>query len=373
MKRKVEESRKRMRAQYKEEGDEYWKRGQADLAVRKYSESINITHEMTLEFIMELKKRHVEYIVAPYEADAQLAFLSLTHYVSLVITEDSDLLAFGCNKVLYKLDAEGYGHEIDIKDLAKATELDFKKFDGDMLLKTCILSGCDYLSAPRGMNLMKAHKYMSEYNDLDTILAVMSKENKSSVPERYKEDFEKAFLTFKFQTVYDPINKKLRHLNSIAKTDYNDIYNQIHKYKDKSFLGVIHEQKVAVKIAKGEINPVTLEPFNIKEKGWADSVDVKEKEESSKIMKKTKTNVRLNAVFQFKETKPKTLINWENTPILISKRKLEDTICMDELSEKVKISDTKDSGTEDSKEENSINLITIIETSPLQPKLIVNE
>jgi len=41
----------------------------------------------------------VECIVAPYEADSQLAYLSMQGIVDLVITEDSDLLVFGCKKV----------------------------------------------------------------------------------------------------------------------------------------------------------------------------------------------------------------------------------------------------------------------------------
>lgn len=45
--------------------------------------------------------RHVgvECIVAPYEADAQLAYLSREGIVDLVITEDSDLLVFGSKRV----------------------------------------------------------------------------------------------------------------------------------------------------------------------------------------------------------------------------------------------------------------------------------
>lgn len=42
----------------------------------------------------------VDCLVAPYEADAQLAYLNKTGIVQAVITEDSDLLAFGCKKVL---------------------------------------------------------------------------------------------------------------------------------------------------------------------------------------------------------------------------------------------------------------------------------
>jgi exonuclease 1 len=46
-----------------------------------------------------LKTESVEFIVAPYEADAQLAFLALNGHVHAVITEDSDLLAYGCPRV----------------------------------------------------------------------------------------------------------------------------------------------------------------------------------------------------------------------------------------------------------------------------------
>ncbi len=37
--------------------------------------------------------------MAPYEADAQLAYLVKEGIAQLVITEDSDLLAFGCPQV----------------------------------------------------------------------------------------------------------------------------------------------------------------------------------------------------------------------------------------------------------------------------------
>ena len=46
-----------------------------------------------------LKGIGVEYVVAPYEADAQMAHMALSGQVQGVITEDSDLLAYGCPKV----------------------------------------------------------------------------------------------------------------------------------------------------------------------------------------------------------------------------------------------------------------------------------
>ena len=41
----------------------------------------------------------IDCIVAPYEADAQLAYLSLSGIAQLIISEDSDLLCFGCERV----------------------------------------------------------------------------------------------------------------------------------------------------------------------------------------------------------------------------------------------------------------------------------
>ena len=46
-----------------------------------------------------LKQENVSYIVAPYEADAQMTFLAVSKQVEAVITEDSDLIPFGCPRV----------------------------------------------------------------------------------------------------------------------------------------------------------------------------------------------------------------------------------------------------------------------------------
>lgn len=50
-----------------------------------------------------LKSENIEFVVAPYEADAQLAYLSNLkeekNGIVAVISEDSDLLAYGCPAV----------------------------------------------------------------------------------------------------------------------------------------------------------------------------------------------------------------------------------------------------------------------------------
>lgn len=61
--------------------------------------SVDITHLMALQLIKECRKRNIDTIVAPYEADGQLAFLNIKNIADFVISEDSDLLVFGCKKV----------------------------------------------------------------------------------------------------------------------------------------------------------------------------------------------------------------------------------------------------------------------------------
>ena len=74
--------------------------------------------------VQECRRIGVECIVAPYEADAQLAYLEKEGIVDLVITEDSDLLVFGCKRVLFKMDDVGNGNLIDLErdSLGKANK-----------------------------------------------------------------------------------------------------------------------------------------------------------------------------------------------------------------------------------------------------------
>ncbi len=76
-------------------------------ANKKYTEAIEITTDMVQKLLVELKCLRIEYIVAPYEADAQLAYLFKIRQIDLVVTEDSDLLLFGASKVFFKMNTQG--------------------------------------------------------------------------------------------------------------------------------------------------------------------------------------------------------------------------------------------------------------------------
>lgn len=74
-------------------------RGDHSGASSHIHKSIDVTPEMAHKLICELKLLGIEYVVAPYEADAQMAFLDRIGEVAAIISEDSDLLLFGCKRV----------------------------------------------------------------------------------------------------------------------------------------------------------------------------------------------------------------------------------------------------------------------------------
>ena len=119
--------------------------------------------------------------------------------VSVVITEDSDLIPFGVKKCFFKMDRVGNGIEVDLDQIDEVTDFNFKNFKDDMLLTTCILSGCDYLESIKGIGFKKAFKLIHEYgDDLPSILKKIRREGKLIIPQDYEKNFELAMLTFKF-------------------------------------------------------------------------------------------------------------------------------------------------------------------------------
>ena len=109
MTKSIEEGRKKKRERCREKAQELLENGDQENAIKKYGESIDITPQMAHILIKVLEGLGVEYYVAPYEADAQLAYLWHRKHVDVVFTEDSDLLAFGCQKVFFKMDSDGNG------------------------------------------------------------------------------------------------------------------------------------------------------------------------------------------------------------------------------------------------------------------------
>nr|XP_013799360.1 PREDICTED: exonuclease 1 isoform X2 [Apteryx mantelli mantelli] len=167
-KKEVEKARREKRQASLLKGKQLLREGKVSEARECFGRSVNVTHVMAREVIKAARTQGVDCIVAPYEADAQLAYLNKTGMVQAIITEDSDLLAFGCKKVFLKIDKFGNGLEIDQARLGNCKHLG-NVFTEEKFRYMCILSGCDYLSSIHGIGLAKACKLLKLANNPDII------------------------------------------------------------------------------------------------------------------------------------------------------------------------------------------------------------
>ena len=86
-----------------------------------------------LSYVQSCRSKGVDCIVAPYEADAQLAFLSRSGIAQVIITEDSDLLLFGCERVSYCEQAGFFNNKYIILYLSRKFSLTATKVDSTYL------------------------------------------------------------------------------------------------------------------------------------------------------------------------------------------------------------------------------------------------
>ncbi|KAM9847569.1 exonuclease 1 [Aulostomus maculatus] len=215
-KQEVEKARRERREANLQKGRQLLREGKMSEARECFNRSVNITPAMAHNLIKAARARGVDCVVAPYEADAQLAYLSKSGLAQAVITEDSDLLAFGCKKVILKMDKQGNGLEIDQNNLGRCRSLG-NIFTEEKFRYMCILAGCDYLASLHGIGLGKACKLLRLAKDPDIIKVIrkMGQYLKMNlvVPEEYMEGFIRANNTFLYQLVFDPAGRKVIPLN----------------------------------------------------------------------------------------------------------------------------------------------------------------
>ncbi|KAF9157572.1 Rad2 nuclease [Actinomortierella ambigua] len=214
---------------------------------------------MAFAVIQALEAAKVEYVVAPYEADAQLAYLEKTGKVQGIVTEDSDLLVFGCKRMIFKLDQYGAGIEIRHEHLTRVQEVSFHNWSMTEIRHMCILSGCDYLPSIPGMGLKTAYRMLRRHKTYGRVIKDVRMENTSTrVPINYEQQFEQADMTFLYARVYDMDQKCLVHLSEVP-DDLKDLLAT----SEYDFLGPLLSPEVAHGIATGRLNPITKEPLTL--------------------------------------------------------------------------------------------------------------
>jgi len=171
-------------------------------------------------------KRGLRCIVAPYEADSQLGFLSRNNIVDAVLTEDSDLFIFEATTLLTKLDDNGYCKSIKRSKIGKVPELEpFQASEQLFWLRcACIMQGCDYYpTGLKGVGIKTALKLLKNARDSGgrTLQDIMNKKLAYIPAKKFskweEEDIRmilKAEECFRHQLIFNTKTKNIEPLEN---------------------------------------------------------------------------------------------------------------------------------------------------------------
>lgn len=153
-----------------------------------------------------------------YEADIICAHLVRNNIVDYCISNDMDMLAFGCNKVVRNLSFTTDLIDIyNLPNILKNLNINYKQF-----IDMCIMMGCDYTSKLYNIKSNIAYQLIKEYHTIENIIDNLDLINISlSKPLLNNDNFKYDIARNIFKIIID--NDKWKQLISII--DFNEIVN----------------------------------------------------------------------------------------------------------------------------------------------------
>lgn len=255
--------RKLKRDEARKNADNMLKRGDRKSAWKEFMKAAGVTPEMAKSIMVELDSKKVKYVVAPYEADPQMVYLEKIGLVDGILSEDSDLLIFGCKKLITKLSDTAECIEINRDNFNKVKKIPYLvNYTPEQLRLVAMLSGCDYTKGVANIGLKTAFQIVKKYNSLDRVLIALRSDGKKIEPD-FKDEVYKADLAFQYQKVFDPIDQRLTMLNEYP--DNMDLDLEVLE----SCCGRTLENEIHVRICNGKIHPNTHEPLIAREQSIA--------------------------------------------------------------------------------------------------------
>ena len=251
----TEQDRHRRRQESKALGLELQRKGRIPEAYQEFQKAVDVTPYMARQLIEELKQMNVRYVVAPYEADAQLVYLEQQGDIDGIISEDSDLLVFGAKRLLSKLDQHGECIEINRAEFSACREVSLVGWSDPDFRTMCILSGCDYLANIPKMGLKTAYRVVRKHRSVERALRMLQFEGNFRVPADYLANFKQAELTFLYQRVFCAKAQKLVTLTLPAESVNLD---------ELPFIGSDYDPETAAGVSRGDLDPSTKEPILLK-------------------------------------------------------------------------------------------------------------
>jgi exonuclease-1 len=248
----TEKERAAKRKESKRVGLELMKVGKASQAQLELQKAVDVTPEMARLLIEELKHHNIQYIVAPYEADSQLAYLERIGVINGIMSEDSDLLVFGAKCLITKLDKYGECIEINRNHFTACREVSLVGWSDADFRRMAILSGCDYLPSIGKMGLKTAHRMLRKHKTVERLVKAAQFDGQFKVPAGYLEAFIQAENTFLYPWVFCPNANQL--VNLTAPEIGVDITAM-------PYIGAQVPADLAIGVANGNLHPHTKQPI----------------------------------------------------------------------------------------------------------------
>ena len=149
-----------------------------DEEARKYFARSLVLRTKMIDLLIDiLHELNIEVIVSPYEADSQIAYLVRTGYADFAISEDSDLIAYGCPRCILKLDFMGKCLIFDMEAFQADERFKADKSLGvlqslskQQFIHCCIMGGCEYLPSIQQVGLKVALRLFAKHNTLENVI-----------------------------------------------------------------------------------------------------------------------------------------------------------------------------------------------------------
>lgn len=160
---------------------------------QKFARRVNrITPEMMTACKRLVAAMGVPIVDAPCEAEAQCAELVKHGMAYATASEDMDSLTFGTNRLVRQmwLGTSAAGQKKGVKPTQFTLDVALEDLQMDMpqFVDLCILCGCDYVDAIKGVGTVTALSLIRKHGDLEKVVATLRREAKYDVPEHYPVD-----------------------------------------------------------------------------------------------------------------------------------------------------------------------------------------
>lgn len=156
----------RLAAQQKLEASGMKEEGDADDSETKKlkKRSVRLTRQQVAECQSLLSLMGIPYVLAPQEADAQLAYMNKAGLIDGVISEDMDMLPFGCG-VLLRSWGKKEAHKVVLTKALMGLAMTMEQF-----VDYCILLGTDYNDTLPGIGKVRALASIKEHGSIAALL-----------------------------------------------------------------------------------------------------------------------------------------------------------------------------------------------------------